>query len=111
MGLFSFTKEEATKYQDINYIRVLGFNKNGRQYLNSIKKEVDVPILTNYSNDDNNYLRFEMRVAKVLSILKGIDFINQEYQNQSTLDKHFIPLIFFFNFIVVTSIDISVTFF
>ena len=85
--LFSFTKEEAKQYSEINYIRILGFNKIGRQYLNYIKKELDIPILTNYSNDNNNYLMLEMRVAKVLSILKGVDFINQEYQNQPIIKE------------------------
>ncbi len=30
----------------LEYIRILGFNKKGRQYLNKIKKEVKLPLLT-----------------------------------------------------------------
>ena len=31
---------------NIPYIRLLGFNKTGQQYLGSIKKELDVPFIT-----------------------------------------------------------------
>ena len=37
--LVGFTKEYKEKNKEINYIRVLGFNKNGKNYLNKIKKE------------------------------------------------------------------------
>lgn len=80
--LFSFTKEEASKYRDIQYIRVLGFNNNGRIYLNAIKKELDIPLLTNYSNDANNLLELEIRITRILGILKGKEFILEEYQNK-----------------------------
>jgi len=44
--LCGFTKEEA-KNIDINYIRVLGFNKKGTKHLNKIKKDINLPIITN----------------------------------------------------------------
>lgn len=85
--LFSFTKEDADKHKEINYIRILGFNSNGRNYLNSIKKDLELPILTNYSNDHNNLLELEMRVTKILGILKGNEFIKQEYQNKPIIKE------------------------
>ena len=33
--------------QEIKYIRVLGFNEIGQKYLKKIKKEINVPIITN----------------------------------------------------------------
>lgn len=47
--LVGFTKEENKKFKNINYIRVLGFNTKGQQYLNSIKKKLKLPLITNYS--------------------------------------------------------------
>ncbi len=47
--LVGFTKEENKKFKNINYIRVLGFTTKGQQYLNSIKKKLKLPLITNYS--------------------------------------------------------------
>ena len=46
---------------NINYIRVLGFNKKGRSYLNKIKKDIDIPIYTNYKKEMN----FELKVTSI----------------------------------------------
>lgn len=46
--LCGFTKEENTKR--LEYIRVLGMNKNGRLYLKYIKNKCGLPIITKYSN-------------------------------------------------------------
>ncbi|MBM7095883.1 nucleotidyltransferase [Bacillus sp. H-16] len=35
------------------YIRVLGMSENGRNYLNGIKKEIDVPLISNASKGDS----------------------------------------------------------
>ena len=43
--LVGFTKKEASCLKT-EYIRVLGFNKKGRNYLNSIKKRCSLPIIT-----------------------------------------------------------------
>ena len=39
-------KSMSDSYNNIPYIRLLGFNKTGQQYLGSIKKELDVPFIT-----------------------------------------------------------------
>ena len=44
--LCSFTKEEAKLNNNIKYISVLGFNENGKHILNTVKKNIDVPIIT-----------------------------------------------------------------
>ncbi len=46
--LTSFTKEEGRIYKEPTYIRILGFNHKGRQYLKKIKKNCPLPILTKY---------------------------------------------------------------
>ena len=38
------------KNYKLEHIRILGFNNKGRQYLNKIKKEVTLPLLTKYDN-------------------------------------------------------------
>ena len=45
--LTDFTKEEYNNLT-IDYIRLLGFSTNGQKYLNSIKKQLTLPIITHY---------------------------------------------------------------
>lgn len=63
--LCNFTKAEAKKYKNNEYIRILGFNKNGRTYLNKIKKTSSLPIITGYSNTDSEILNIEYRVSSI----------------------------------------------
>ncbi len=84
--LCNFTKEEASSFDDIEYIRILGFNDQGRKYLNSIKKELTIPLITNYSKLNNKMLELEFRVTCVYSlVLKEKDKINlieSEFKNK-----------------------------
>ena len=61
-----------------NYIRILGFNNNGSSYLKSIKKDINLPIISNYS-DNKDLLKFEYKVNSIYS-LKG-DTIKKELNN------------------------------
>ena len=65
--LTSKTKEEAKL--EIDYIRVLGFNKKGKKYLNSIKKETNLPLITNYKNINSPLLNKEYEITKIYSLL------------------------------------------
>ena len=76
--LIGFTKEDATKRNKINYIRVLGFNKNGRKYLNKIKKEINIPIYTNFKKD----MQFELKVTSIYDI----NLVKKEISNLIKID-------------------------
>lgn len=81
--LCNFTKEEAAMYKDIAYIRPLGFTERGRKYLNKIKKEVSLPIVSRFAaKKSNGMLQLEYRTTKVYhSILKNNkDIIEEEYK-------------------------------
>lgn len=84
--LCNFTKEEALKYTKINYIRPLGFNSLGQKYLNQVKKEIEIPIITKY----NKLLDLELRITSVYaSILDEKDkqkLIKDEYQKKPIID-------------------------
>ena len=62
--LTSFTKEEA-KNITIDYIRILGFNQNGKNYLNKIKKNIDVPCITSYKKNISQLLDIEQRITSI----------------------------------------------
>jgi predicted nucleotidyltransferase len=59
--LCNFTKGEAGSFKNIEYIRILGFNNNGRQIIKDIKNDIDVPIITNFYDIKNPMLDIEFR--------------------------------------------------
>ena len=79
--LCNFTKEIADKFKDITYVRVLGFNKNGKNYLNSIKKDLDVPIISKITREKDPMLEFEINTTKIYDLIYNEDLFKKEYQN------------------------------
>ena len=67
--LCNFTKDEADKFKEITYIRVLGFNEKGKNYLNMIKKKLTIPIITNPKNSNDEMLKLEHRVTDIYNII------------------------------------------
>ena len=83
--LCNVTREEMKQFQKIEYIRILGFNKKGRELLKEIKNQVPVPIVTNFSSFKNPMLDIEFRAtciyASILEEQKKIKLIESEYKN------------------------------
>lgn len=81
--LTNFTKEEASSNQNITYIRVLGFNNKGKEYLNQIKKELSIPLITNGFIKDNPILEIEYRASYIYSLLThDSTLIQKELRNK-----------------------------
>lgn len=79
--LIGFTKDDAKNMKEISYIRVLGFNDKGQNYLNKIKKSVDVPILSKFERN-NKMLDLELKATIIYSIPKNeAVLISEEYKN------------------------------
>ncbi len=78
--LCSLTKEENNNTKNLEYIRILGFSKNGQKYINSIKKNISIPILNKYDTK-YNALNIEKRATNVYSIIYE-DIINEETKNK-----------------------------
>ena len=78
--LCGFTKEEA-KNLKTEYIRVLGFDNKGQKYLNKIKKETTIPIITKYEKFKN--LDIEIRstgaYTTILDFNSQNELIKREY--------------------------------
>lgn len=64
--ILGIKKTMSDLYNNIPYIRLLGFNKTGQQYLGSIKKELDVPFITKAA-DYKNELSFELACSDIYS--------------------------------------------
>ena len=85
--LTNFTKEDA-KDLEIEYLRVLGFNTRGKNYLNKIKKEIGIPIINKYIPNMYKCLDIEFRVSLIYSLIlkdKGDDFLKREYRNKPVI--------------------------
>lgn len=74
------TKDELIKGFDIPYIRVLGMNQDGQAYLSSIKKDIDIPLITKVGAIKHPYLEHELRASKIYSIMSDEDIFKQEFQ-------------------------------
>ena len=80
--LCSLTKEE-NKINDIEYIRILGFDSKGKEYLSKIKKDINTPILNKYDTKKYKTLEIEKRVTDIYSLIYE-DITTQEIQNKPT---------------------------
>lgn len=66
--LFVYTLLNWRKSDDFNqeYVRVLGFNKIGRTYLNGIKKQMDIPIITKINKElSESQLNFDVVSGRI----------------------------------------------
>ena len=78
--LLDIKKEDNTK--DV-YLKILGFNNNGRNYLNKIKKNINIDIFTNYKPNKLNILDLEYKSTFIYSLItNNSSLIKREYQNK-----------------------------
>ena len=66
--LCNFTKEKANLFKDISYIRILGFNDTGKSYLNSVKKDIDIPIISKICKEKDPMLEFELQTTNIYNL-------------------------------------------
>ena len=82
--LCNFTKEEKNNFNEITYIRILGLNNKGQKYLNNIKKDLDIPLISKIMKEKDPMLSFEIETSKIYALTldenKQEDLIKQEYQ-------------------------------
>lgn len=78
------TKEEMKNYQKITYIRLLGFNEKGRQYLNKHKKEITYPIISKISQEKDKLLELELNTTKIYQL----PYKNSEQEYKKEYNQH-----------------------
>lgn len=65
------------------YIKVLGFNSLGKKYLNTIKKEIKLPIFYGYKPNKLNILDIEYKSTYIYSlIVDDYSLIKREFENK-----------------------------
>ena len=78
--LCNFTKEKANNFREIKYIRILGLNKKGRDYLNTIKKEINIPIISKITREKDEMLEFEIETTKIYDIINNSNLVKKEFE-------------------------------
>lgn len=78
--LIGLTKQDKLEHQRNEYIRILGMSKNGQTYLNSIKKDINLPIVTKFNN--NIIRNYEIKCAQIYKILTNDDVLTFELSNK-----------------------------
>lgn len=83
--LLDYTKDIKKKFPSPSFIRILGMSSKGREYINKIKKETTLPIVTKFKQD-NELLQYEFKVTKIYSqILNKPDLIKDEYTKNTII--------------------------
>ena len=78
--LLGITKEDNNKEL---YLRILGFNQQGRNYLSKIKKEITTPIYTSYKENINHIFDIEFKSTYIYSIITNDQtLIEKEFKNK-----------------------------
>ena len=82
--LVNTKKDFAKKFlnTDISYIRLLGVNEKGQQYLNSIRKEIDVPLLSKFRGKSFPVLQLEKQVNYVYNQIKDNIYSIGQYEKE-----------------------------
>lgn len=80
--LLNTTKQEIEEARKQSYLRILGMNTTGRQYLNTIKKQCPYPLVTTFDNTLPALL-LEFKATKLYACLfqQSNKIIESEYKN------------------------------
>lgn len=84
--LIHSTKDEILPllHSPIPYIRILGFNQNGKRYLNKVKKDLSVPIVTNFRKNMNPLLHLEERASQAYYSILDTNTKRRLFQQELT---------------------------
>ena len=83
--LFNIKNDDMNilNHKSINFIRVLGYDKSGQEYLRNIKH--DITIYTNIKEGLNDILDYEIKISKVLDTIYNLN--NLELEQSSPIKK------------------------
>ena len=68
--------------EPLTYIRLLGFNDKGKDYINSIKKDMNIPLITKYRDLNNKVKDYEDIAASIYKQLTNDDVLTFENNNK-----------------------------
>ena len=78
--LCNFTKEQRKRMDKITYLRILGLSQLGKKYLNQIKKELKIPLISKITRDKDEMLELEIETTKIYEIPHTENLTKKEFQ-------------------------------
>ena len=79
MCLLLDIKKSEIKNDSLNYVRALGFNKKGQDYLKT-RRNNPIPIYTSITKNQNSEIYRELDFTKIYSLLSKEDLLIKEYK-------------------------------
>ena len=79
--LIGLTKEDNLKSK-LDYIKVLGFNNKGKNYLKKIKKEINIPLVKNNESLLNTY---ELKASLIYDLINDTNTYDFEIKNKPVM--------------------------
>ena len=77
--LLNIEKDDIKSF-DVPYLRILGMRKTGQAYLNTIKKDPPLPIITKIKRDKHPLLEIELRISDIYDMCYQGDLVKKELQ-------------------------------
>lgn len=79
MHILCQTEKTILQPIEVPYIRILGMNKTGKTYLNSVKKDLKVPLISKVTEKIHPYLDAELKVSMIYSLVSDRDIFKEEF--------------------------------
>ena len=80
--LIGLKKEDKYNTLKNEYIRILGFNSNGKKYINNIKNKTSLPIVTSLKNINSIIKDYEIKSYNIYNILSKENILEFENKNK-----------------------------
>lgn len=80
--LIGLTKEDKENITNNEYIRILGLTTNGQSYINGIKKEITLPLVSKISNINSLISKYEITAASIYQQLTKDNVLEFEYSGK-----------------------------
>lgn len=83
-ALIQILCNNKSNQEHLTYIRLLGFNTKGKNYLNKHKKEISLPIISKIDKEKDQILELELNITKIYTLpyKNSKEEFKKEYQNK-----------------------------
>ena len=83
-ALIQILCNNKSNQEHLTYIRLLGFNTKGKNYLNKHKKEISLPIISKIDKEKDQILELELNTTKIYTFpyKNSKEEFKKEYQNK-----------------------------
>ena len=75
-----FAKENLS--QDIKYIRLLGVDSKGSEYLKEKRKEIEIPVLSKFRGNSFTLLQYEKQATYTYACVKSEELRSKLYEEE-----------------------------